>query len=181
MKETLSMSCARTVTLKLFGSSGSISRLLTITTLTLRMIGAMKKCRGTPVQSVASSQDALREAIIAGAIAAGPRCCSGRTMSPWHSVMAATRSSTVARNTVGTVGTRGENPQRAADCLCLTSLVKLRGGPGSGTADGTTMILLKLHRQQRSGKPHRRHRRLTAAPRQREQSRSQPGHSISSS
>ena len=181
MKETLAMSCARTVTLKSFGSSGSISRLLTTTTLTLRMIGAMKKCRGTPVQSVASSHDALRAAIIAGAIAAGPRCCSGRTMSPWHSVMAATRSSTVARNTVGTVGTRGEHPQRVADCLCLTSLVELRGGPGFGTADGMTMIPLKLHRQRLSGKLHRRHRRLTAAPRQREQSRSQPGHSISSS
>ena len=181
MKETLAKSCARAVTLKSFNSSGSISRLLTTIKLTLRMIGAMKECCGTPVQTVASNHDALRAAIIAGAIAAGSRCCSGRTMSPWHSVMAATRSSTVARNTAGTVGTRGEHPQRVADCLCLTSLVELRGGPGFGTADGMTMILLKLHRQQRSGKPHRRHRRLTAAPRQREQSRSQPGHSISSS
>ena len=175
------MSCARTVTLKSFSSNGSIRRLLTTTTRTLRMIGAMKECCGTPVQTVASNHNALRAAIIAGVIAAGSRCCSGRTMSPWHSVMAATRSSTVARNTVGTVGTRGENPQRAADCLCLTSLVELRGGPGSGTADGTTMIPPKLHRHRRSGKLHRRHRRLTAAPRQREQSRSQPGHSISSS
>ena len=179
MKETLVKSCARAVTLKSFDSSGSISRLLTTITLTLRMIGAMKKCRGTPVQSVASSQDALREAIIAGAIAAGPRCCSGRTMSPWHSVTAATRSLTVARNTVGTVGTRGENPQRAADCLCLTSLVELRGGPGFGTADGMTMMPPKLLRHRRSGKLRRRRRRLTAAPQQRGRSRSQPGRSIS--
>ena len=179
MKETLPMSCARTVTLKLFGSSGSISRLLTITTLTLRMIGAMKKCRGTPVQSVASSQDALREATIAGAIAAGPRCCSGRATNPWHNATAATRSLTVARNTAGTVGTHGEHPQRVADCLCPISLVELRGGPGSGTADGTTTIPPKLLRHRRSGKLHRRRRRLTAAPRQRGQSRSQPGRSIS--
>ena len=174
MKETLVMSCARTVTLRSFGS-------LTIAAPTLRMTGAMKKCLGTPVQSVASSQTAHREAIIAGAIDAGPRCCSGRATNPWHNVTAATRSLTVARNTAGIVGTHGEHPQRVADCLCLTSLVELRGGPGFGTADGMTMIPLKLHRQRLSGKLHRRHRRLTAAPRQREQSRSQPGHSISSS
>ena len=107
MKETRRMSCARTVTLISFGSSGNSSRLLTITALTLRMTGAMKKCLGTPVQRVASSQTSLREAIIAGAIAAEPRCCSGRVMNSWHNAMAATRSLTVARNTAGTVGTHG--------------------------------------------------------------------------
>ena len=179
MKETLTMSCARTVTLISFGSSGNSSRLLTITAPTLRMTGAMKKCLGIPVQSVASSQTALREAIIAGAIAAGPRCCSGRATNPWHNVTAATRSLTVARNTAGTVGTHGGPLQRVADCLCPTSLVEPRGGPGSGTADGSAMMPPKLPRHRRSGKRRRRRRRLTAVPQQRGQSRSQPGRSIS--
>ena len=179
MKETLRMSCARTVTLISFGSSGNNSRLLTITALTPRMTGAMKKCLGTPVQRAASSQTSLREAIIAGAIAAEPRCCSGRVMNAWHNAMAATRSLTVTRNTAGTVGTHGGPLQRVADCLCPTSLVEPRGGPGSGTADGSAMMPPKLPRHRRSGKRRRRRRRLIAVPRQRGQSRSQPGRSTS--
>ena len=179
MKETRRMSCARTVTLISFGSNGNNNRLLTITALTPRTTGAMKKCLGTPVQRAASSQTSLRGAIIAGAIAAEPRCCSGRVMNAWHNAMAATRSLTVARNTAGTVGTHGGHPQRVADCLCLTSLVELRGGPGSGTADGSAMMPPKLPRHRRSGKRRRRRRRLTAVPQQRGQSRSRPGRSTS--
>ena len=182
------MSCARTVTPSSFGS-------LTTAATTLRMTGAMKKCLGIPVQSVASSQTVHREAIIAGAIDAGLRCCSGRATNPWHSATAVTRSSTVAKNTAGTAGTHGGQWQRVADCLCPTMLVEPRGVLGlvlesipgevatltSGTADGSAMLPPKLLRHLRSGKLRRRRRRLTAAPRQREQSRSQPGHSISSS
>ena len=179
MKETRRMSCARTVTLISFGSSGNSSRLLTITALTPRMTGAMKKCLGTPVQRAASSQTSLREAIIAGAIAAEPRCCSGRVMNAWHNAMAATRSLTVTRNTAGTVGTHGGPLQRVADCRCPTSLAEPKEGPGFGTANGMAMMPPNLPRHRRSGKQRRRRRRLTAVPRQRGQSRSRPGRSTS--
>ena len=107
MKETLVMSSARIATPSSFGSPSTAVLTLLQYPTTLLMTGAMKKCLGIPVQSVASSQTALREAIIAGAIAAVPRCCSGRATNPWHNVTAATRSLTVARNTAGTVGTHG--------------------------------------------------------------------------
>ena len=175
MKETLVMSCARTVTLRSFG-------LLTIAAPTLRMTGAMKKCLGTPAQSVASSQTVHREAIIAGAIDVGRRCYSGRATNAWHNATVATRSSTVTRSTAGTAGTHGGQWQRVADCLCPTMLVRPRGVRGlvlmnipgevatstSGMADGSATMPPSLLRHLRSGKLRRRRRRLTAAPQQRD-------------
>ena len=181
MKETLVMSSARTVNPSSFGSPSTA-------------VLTLLKYLGISAKSVALSQIIYREAIIAGAVTAGLRCNSGRATNSWHSATAVTRSSTTAKNIAGTAGTHGRHPQQAADCLYLTSLVEPRGVPGlipkvtpgkvetiiSGTAAGSVMLPLKLRRHLRSGRQCHRRRRLTAAPRQRRQGRSQPGHSISS-
>ena len=180
MRETLVMSSARIATPSLFGSPSTA--VLTL----LQYLGMF-------VKSVALSQTIYREAIVAGAVSAGLRCNSGKVTNSWDSAMAVTRSSTTAKNIAGTAGTHGRHPQQAADCFYLTSPVEPRGVPGlilrvtpgkvatslSGTAVGSVMLPLKLRRHPRSGRLRRRRRRLTAAPQQRRQGRSQPGHSIS--
>ena len=193
MRETLVMSSARIATPSLFGSPSTAVLTLLQYPTTLLMTGAMKKCLGISAERVALSQIIPREAIVAGAVSAGLRCNSGKVTNSWDSAMAVTRSSTMAKNIAGTAGTHGRHPQQAAGCLYLTSLVEPRGVPGlilrvtpgkvatslSGTAVGSVMLPLKLRRHLRSGRQCHRRRRLTAAPQQRRQGRSQPGHSIS--
>ena len=194
MRETLVMSSARIATPSSFGSPSTAVLTLLQYPTTLLMTGAMKKCLGIIAERVALSQTIPHGVIIAGAVSAELRCNSGKVTSSWDSAMAVTRSSTLAKIIAGTAGTRGRNTQRAAGCLCLTTRVGPGGVPGlglrvtpgkvatsqAGTAIGALMLPLKLRRHLRSGRQCHRRRRLTAAPRQRRQGRSQPGHSISS-
>ena len=177
MRETLAMSFARTAPV-----------------LLQNLILMNLKFPVMPAKDVALSQIICRTGLIAGAVTAGLRCNFGRATNLWHSAMAVTRSSTMAKNIAGTAGTHGGHPQQAADCLYPTSLVKPRRAPGlvprvtpgevetttSGTAASSVMLPRKRRRHMRSGRQCRRRRRLIAAPRQRRQSHSQIGHSTSS-
>jgi len=171
----------------------SAVRLLPQNPNTLRTIGVVMRCHGTTAVSAVLGQVIPHGVIIAGAVNAELKCSSGWETSSSDSAMAVTRSSTLAKITAGTAGTRGRNTQRAADCLCRTTRV----GPGgihglglgvppgkimstqAGTAFGALMLPLKWRRHLRSGKQCHRRRRLIAASQQRRQGRSQPGHSIS--
>ena len=193
MKETLLMRSALSAVLSPFKPPSTAVLTLLQYPTTLLMTGAMKKCLGISAERVALSQTIPHGVIIAGAVSAELRCNSGKVTSSWDSAMAVTRSSTLAKITAGTAGTRGRHPQRAAGCLCLTTRVGPGGVPGlvlrvtpgkvatplAGTAVGALMLPLKLRRHLRSGRQCHRRRRLTAAPQQRRQGRSQPGHSIS--